>query len=196
MTMPAILMCDPAPSVVGGTVAFNRRQLLRREASTQDIANTVARVPAGQRLLQVLIVDNERDTTDALARLVRHWGHDSRRAYDGATALDVALVQQPDVVLLDIAMPGMDGRRVARQLRLDDRQKECFIIAITGYVDEQRRQRCVDAGIDLLLVKPVDASVLETLLMLEHEHLGLAQTDALTRNLPGHGQPRWGEIRE
>jgi DNA-binding response OmpR family regulator len=116
-------------------------------------------------------VDDDRDTTDALARLVVHWGHASRSAYDGFAALREAAVQHPDVVLVDINMPHLDGCQVARQLRLDFSKHECFIIGFGGDDEEITRQQCMDAGIDMVLIKPVESSVVETLLMLECERI-------------------------
>jgi CheY-like chemotaxis protein len=83
----------------------------------------------------------------------------------------VAAAQHPDVVLVDIEMPHMDGRQVARQLRRDFPGNGCLIIAIVGQYDDRCHQECWDAGIDLVLLKPVSPTVLETLLMLESARL-------------------------
>jgi CheY-like chemotaxis protein len=173
--MPVFWMCELAPTEVAGSDAFNRNQLLCREALTHDRARKIQRAAGGRRTLRVLVVDDDQDTTDGLARLVRRWGHTVRLAYDGATGLKVAAAQHPDVVLLDIAMPFMDGRQVARQLKLDFHKHDCFIIGVTGETDFQRRQQCIDAGIDLVLVKPVDPSVIETLLILQSERVNRSQ---------------------
>jgi CheY-like chemotaxis protein len=124
-----------------------------------------------------LVVDDEQDTADALMWLVRRWGHAARLAYDGVDALQAAADQFPDVVLLDIEMPFMDGCQVARRLRLDFPGKECFIIAVTGRTDDKRRQQCTAAGIDLVLFKPVDPTIVETLLLLECELANRSRTD-------------------
>jgi CheY-like chemotaxis protein len=123
-------------------------------------------------LLHVLVVDDERDTADVMALLIGNWGHEVQRAYDGAAALCLAARQAPDVVLLDIAMPRMNGYRVAERLRGDSRLRDCLLIAITGFAEAENRLRCRAAGIDLFLVKPVEAEVLETLLGLECARLG------------------------
>ena len=169
-------LCDLSLTEAGSSRVFNRRQLdRRRESWAEEIANLVASVPAALRKLRVLVADDNHDATDGCARLIRCWGHEVRWAYDAAAALEIAAAQRPDVVLLDIAMPLLDGCGLAQQLRLDARQKDCLLIAITGHADEQRRQRCAEAGIDLLLIKPVDCEILETLLTLESERLGLSQ---------------------
>jgi CheY-like chemotaxis protein len=175
VSMPAFWMCDLAPTEIAGSDALNRDQLLRRKVATPNRVNTVGRASSARRLLRVLVVDDVRDTADGLVRLVRRWGHDTRSAYDGVTGLKVAAAQQPDVVLLDIALPDMDGCQMAREIHRNAGQEACLIIAITGAADVQRRQRCMDAGIDLLLVKPVAASILETLLMLECERMNGSQ---------------------
>ncbi len=124
------------------------------------------------RSLRVLVIEDDADTAECMARLVRLWGHDVRQANTAQAGLEEAFAYRPDFVLLDIAMPMMDGCALARQLRLDPRVRGCFIVAITGYGDAEQRRRCYDAGINVFLVKPVDDGVLETLLKLEGDHVG------------------------
>jgi len=135
--------------------------------SGQD-RSTTAPVP---RLLRVLIIDDNQETTDSLSRLVRDWGHEVRWAYDAQIGMKVAAAYHPDLVLLDIAMPQMDGCELAQELRGDARLKDCFMIAVTGRGDDAHRQRCKEAGINLVLVKPVDPLILESLLTLESEYV-------------------------
>lgn len=171
-------LCDLSLIEAGSSRVFNRRQLDRRQSQsrnswTQEIADLVASVPAALRKLRVLVADDQRDATDGLARLVRCWGYEVRWAYDAAAALEVAAAQLPDVVLLDIGMPLLDGCGLAKQLRLDPHHKNCLLLAVTGHADEQRRQQCAEDGIDLVLIKPVDCEIIETLLTLESQRLGL-----------------------
>lgn len=147
--------------------AFNTSQLLEQRVVKRPDALVVAPTSNSLRLLQVLVVDDEHDTTDVMGMLVRRWGHACQLAYDGATALCMASAVRPDIVLLDIEMPGMDGCEVARRLRRDLSAANCLIVGIMGRVDEDRRHYCDDAGFDLVLLKPVDPTVLETLLVLE-----------------------------
>ena len=175
--MVAFWMCKLAPTEIAGSDAFNRNQLLFQEALTHDGASKVGRASALRRSLRVLVIDDEQDTTDGLVRLVRRWGHAAELAYNGVAALKMAAAQHPDVVLLDVGMPLMDGCQVARQLRLASPRKECLIIAVTGNADDERRQQCQEAGIDLVLIKPVDSSVVESLLMLECVRLNRSPTD-------------------
>lgn len=148
---------------------------------------------ATRRRLRVLIVDNDRDATDTLAALVSLWGHDVWSAYDGATGLAIAAAASPDVVLLDIAMPEMDGCELAVQLRKRAGLQDCFLIAVTGFGDEKHRRQCRQAGIDLFLVKPVEAVVMGTLLMLERQRLGLSRAVPLQI---GDDSKKYGATRE
>ena len=119
------------------------------------------------RTLRVLVVDDDHDTADMLDMLIRHWGHQSLRVYDACTAIRTALEVRPDVVLLDVEMPTLGGCELATQLRKHFSRDECLIIAITGRADDERRLACNVAGIDLVLLKPVDPIIVETLLTLE-----------------------------
>jgi DNA-binding response OmpR family regulator len=133
--------------------------------------NCQGEAASAQRLLRVLVIDDDRETTDSLSRLARDWGNEVRWAYDAEVGLKLAAVFQPDLLLLDIAMPQVDGCELAGKLRADARLKECFMIAVTGRGDEAHRRRCQEAGIDLVLVKPVDPLILESLLTLESEYV-------------------------
>ena len=170
--MDAVLKNAQPESDAKSSDANNRFQL-RLAASARGSALGSAHVP-NRRPLRVLIVDDDRDAADTLATLVKRWGHDTQRAYDGATGLAMALAATPDVVLLDIALPQMDGCELVSQLRHGAGLNDCFLIAITGSTGEGTRWRCQEAGIDLFLIKPVDALVMETLLMLERQRLGLS----------------------
>jgi CheY-like chemotaxis protein len=171
--MNAVLKDAPPVSETTGSDANNRFQL-RQSASKRGGPMGGGAYVATQRPLRVLIVDNDRDATDTLASLVNLWGHDAWSAYEGISGLAVAIAASPDVIVLDVAMPGMDGCQLAAQIRRHARLKECFLIAVTGFGDEKHRRQCHEAGIDLFLIKPVEALVLETLLMLERRRLGLS----------------------
>ena len=109
---------------------------------------------------RVLVVDDNSDAAAMLDMLLRSLGHEARVAHDGLAALRVAEEFQPDVVLLDIGMPGLDGYEVARRLRTLARERPLRIVAVTGWGQDADRQRSREAGFDLHLVKPVDASEL------------------------------------
>lgn len=137
--------------------------------------NAVMQDAATERSLRVLIVDPQREMADALVQQVCYWGHDAQAAYDGAGGLELAARQIPEVVFLDLAMPGMNGSELAKELRLDDRLKRCFLIASTGLSGVWREEHYGQTDIDLFLPKPVDPSLLQTLLALEGKRLGPAQ---------------------
>jgi CheY-like chemotaxis protein len=117
------------------------------------------------RPLRVLVVDDCQDTTDSTAALVALWGHDARRAYGGVDALQVAAEYRPDVLLVDLAMPGVDGYAVARRARSLPGLGGALLIALTGYMSAEHRRRAGAAGFDFFVVKPMDPHTLEALLM-------------------------------
>jgi CheY-like chemotaxis protein len=92
--------------------------------------------------------------------LLRLSGHETWLAYDGDRAVSRAAEHSPDVVLLDIGLPGMDGYQVARTLREMPQTSDSLLIALTGYGQEEDRQRSKAAGFDEHLVKPVDVEAL------------------------------------
>lgn len=121
-------------------------------------------MPNRSRLgVRVLVVDDDPDSAEGMARLLKHSGHEVDVALDGKTALQRARAKQPDVVLLDICMPGMDGYEIARQLRAMF-QNKVRLVASTALGFEEDRKRCLEAGFDLRLVKPVDPTEVRNLL--------------------------------
>src|SRR5262249_27631025 len=112
--------------------------------------------------VRVLVVDDYPDSAEAMARLLGHCGHEVDVALDGKTALQRARAKQPDVVLLDICMPGMDGYEVATQLRAMF-QNKVRLVALTALGSEEDRQRCLTAGFDLHLAKPADITEVRNL---------------------------------
>jgi CheY-like chemotaxis protein len=108
----------------------------------------------------VLVVEDNEDAAEALALLLRAWGHEVRVARDGPAALQTAKEYQPDFVLLDLRLPGMDGYQVAQRLRAEGGLGKARLVAITGYEPQKDGRRFADAGIDDLLTKPVDPEAL------------------------------------
>jgi signal transduction histidine kinase len=121
-------------------------------------------VPAKESALQparrVLIVDDNPDSAESLAMLVSMDGHATRTEHEGAAAINQALDWQPDVILLDLGLPGTDGFEVCKRLRSSGLTR-ARIIAVTGYGEHDARERTRAAGFDAHLVKPVDATMLE-----------------------------------
>jgi CheY-like chemotaxis protein len=118
----------------------------------------------GSSLLRVLIVDDCVDTTETLALLLELWGHETCMAHDGFAALEMAKLCAPDVVLLDIGLPGLDGWEVARRLRERVGPGELIVAALTGYGREADRLRAKEIGIDYFLIKPVEPDELRRVL--------------------------------
>ncbi len=119
---------------------------------------------ARERMLRVLVVEDAEDVAEMLATLLQLWGHDVRKALDGPTALLAARTYHPDVILLDIGLPGQNGYDVARQLRQLTSSRKPVIAAITGYGSEEDRRRSWEAGFDHHLVKPVAPAALQDVL--------------------------------
>jgi PAS domain S-box-containing protein len=113
---------------------------------------------------RVLVVDDNRDSADGLATLLSIQGHHVATAHDGPSALEQAHRFLPDIVLLDIGLPGMDGYEVARRMRAAPDLQASRLIAVTGYGGESDRLRSSEAGFSNHLVKPVDAEALHGLL--------------------------------
>jgi len=113
---------------------------------------------------RVLVVDDNLDSAEMLAKLLRMSGHDVRTAYTGPAALEAATAQQPEVVLLDIGLPGINGYEVARRLRQIPHLGKVQIVAMTGYGQESDLRLAREAGFDSHLTKPVDFLRVENLL--------------------------------
>jgi CheY-like chemotaxis protein len=110
------------------------------------------------------VVDDIIDTSESFAELLDLWGHQVRTAHSGPAALAMARIFCPEVVILDIGMPGMDGFEVARRLRREHQGRPMLVVALTGYGQESDRQQSQAAGFDHHLVKPVDLAALRELL--------------------------------
>ena len=106
--------------------------------------------------LRILLVEDHPDGAEILAALLRHWGHDVSVVSDGARALEAAQADPPELILMDLGLPGMDGFEVARRVRGLGATPAPFLIALTGYGQEEARRKTAEAGFDLHLVKPVD----------------------------------------
>ncbi|HEY5313979.1 MAG TPA: ATP-binding protein, partial [Pirellulales bacterium] len=112
---------------------------------------------------RVLIVDDNLDAATTLAMMFAAWNHTVEVAHDGLAAVEKARQQRPDIVLLDIGLPGIDGYEVARRLRSESGFEHMLLVAVTGYGQDDDRRRSHEAGFDLHLVKPVDSRLLKNL---------------------------------
>jgi CheY-like chemotaxis protein len=110
---------------------------------------------------RVLIVDDNEDSANSLAMILKLGGHETASVYTAVDALQRAAAFRPDVVLLDIGLPGMDGYEVAQKMRELPGLRDIRLVAVTGYGRSDDRLRAREAGFDDHLIKPVEYAVLE-----------------------------------
>jgi CheY-like chemotaxis protein len=116
---------------------------------------------------RVLLVDDNADSTEPLSLLLQAKGHETRIAVEGAEAITVADDFQPDCVVLDLGLPGMDGYEVARRLRERPYGPRLTLVALTGWAGKDVRVKAAEAGFDYHLVKPVNWEELEHIVTAE-----------------------------
>ncbi|HEY1378718.1 MAG TPA: response regulator [Gemmataceae bacterium] len=114
--------------------------------------------------LNVLVVEDREEDAETLRTVLRQDGHRVRVAADGEAALRAALDEPPDVMLLDLALPKLDGYQVAAAARNVVWRRRPLLVAVTGHGEDEYRRRAAAAGIDLFMVKPVDPDVLRSAL--------------------------------
>jgi len=125
----------------------------------------LARAPVVTSALRILIVDDNRDAAEMLAMLLQFGGHETHTAHDGVEAVEAAMRLQPDVILLDIGLPRLNGYEAARKIREQHTDKgRPLLVALTGRGQDEDRRRSEEAGFDAHLIKPVDEIALGTLL--------------------------------
>jgi CheY-like chemotaxis protein len=114
--------------------------------------------------MRVLVADDNRDNAMSWAILIEGMGHQVAVAYDGLSAVQSASLMQPQVLLLDIGMPHLDGYEVARRIRATDWGQDAYLVAVTGWGQAKDRAMAKEAGFDEHYTKPLDPDHLETLL--------------------------------
>jgi CheY-like chemotaxis protein len=124
-------------------------------AAENDARDVDQKAHSRRRLPSVLIVDDSRDSANMLSSLFGAHGHEVDVAFDWAMALEAARTHLPDIILLDLGMPEMDGIHLALLFREDEKLKDKLIVAVTGYADDEHRKQCEGAGFDYVLAKPV-----------------------------------------
>lgn len=113
---------------------------------------------------RILVVDDNKDSADSLGMLLRLKGNDIRTAHDGLEAVEVAETFHPELVLLDIGLPKLNGYEVARRIRQQPWGRDMILVALTGWGQEEDRRRSQEAGFNFHIVKPADVLALESLL--------------------------------
>jgi CheY-like chemotaxis protein/two-component sensor histidine kinase len=116
--------------------------------------------------VRILVVDDLRDAADSMAMMLETMGHDVRTAYDGLEAVQNAATFQPNIILLDIGLPRMNGYEVARRIRDEPWGGNVALVALTGWGQDADKRQSLEAGFDHHLTKPVDLVALEKLLAL------------------------------
>jgi len=139
------------------TVPFQEAELVENG----DCAASARKAASPRR---VLIVDDNVDAAESLAVVLRIGGHELRTAHDGPAALQAAQAFRPEVILLDIGLPMMDGYEVARRLRATPGMGNAVLVALTGYGQEEDRRQAASAGFDVHLTKPASLAALQAVL--------------------------------
>ena len=150
-----------------------------RVEKISSIARTRPAV-AGRR---VLVVDDNADAAETVAAYLRLEGHETKVVTEGAEVLGSARVFEPQVVVLDIGLPGLDGYQIARQLRSHPETSEALLVAVTGYGRDEDRARAADAGFDCHFVKPADPVEIQAAI-----ERGRPQAAARAANRPPSGR--------
>lgn len=114
--------------------------------------------------LRILVVDDNQDTAQSMGELLEILGHQTKVAFDGPKAVELAIAFKPDLVLLDIGLPMVDGYEVARRMRLVESLQDATLIALTGYGRDEDREKARESGFDKHFTKPIDLNDLQKLL--------------------------------
>ena len=153
--------CSDGP---GAGSEFIVRLPLEAPAPEPLAAEADAEVDSADVGLKVLVVDDNRDAADTCAMVLEASGHHVQTAYTGRQALELARSFRPHALLLDIGLPDIDGYKLAERLRATPWGRSAILVAVTGWGQEQDRQRAAEAGFDQHLVKPISAETVESLL--------------------------------
>jgi len=113
---------------------------------------------------RILVVDDNADSALSMAMMLSMMGHETRTAHDGEAAVSSAEDFRPHVVLLDIGLPKLNGYEVAQQIRRQEWGASMFLVAVTGWGQDEDRRRAEDAGMNLHMVKPVEPAALDRVL--------------------------------
>ena len=115
---------------------------------------------------RILVVDDNRDAADSLARLIRSFGLDAKAVYDGSEAIEATADFQPDMALVDIGMPGMDGFQTVSELRQRRGNVHLIVVAVTAWSRDEDKRRAYESGFDLHVPKPMTVERLKEVLEL------------------------------
>jgi len=150
-----VTFCAPFPTQYNTIMKIHRTTITEAQLAAYTSANRPSAIGRS-----VLVVDDDLEAAIVLSLMLRRMGHEVLTADNGPDGLDWAEGFSPDVVLLDLGMPSMDGFELCREIRKTDWGASATVVAITGHDDEAHRKRSKEAGFDLHLVKPVDPQTL------------------------------------
>jgi signal transduction histidine kinase len=153
---------EAASPGLGNGSEFTIRLPLLREARVE--ASAIEPVKSPGQPVRILVVDDSKDTAESLALLLRLEGHEVRMAHDAPAALEIAQLFRPEVAILDIGLPKIDGYELGRRLRDQVKDGKILLIALTGYGQAADRRRSREVGFDHHVVKPVDPVALQELI--------------------------------
>lgn len=135
-----------------------------RELGDDEVEERVESKAVTSRALKILVVDDNEDAANMLQRVLKSMGHTANVAYDGEEAIGAAEKMLPDLVLMDLGMPKLNGYETAQQIRSQDWGKSMVLVALTGWGQQEDKQRTQAAGFDMHLVKPIEPSLLQSLI--------------------------------
>jgi CheY-like chemotaxis protein/two-component sensor histidine kinase len=148
-----------------GSTFVVRLPLWQASSAPEEVPLPIVELKDNASRRKILVVDDNRDSAMSLSLLLELDGHDVRRAYDGLEALEIAEDFRPEITLLDIGMPKLDGYGAARELRQREWAKEALLVALTGWGQQEDKRLAREAGFDHHMVKPVDPEALRRLLV-------------------------------
>jgi CheY-like chemotaxis protein len=129
-----------------------------------DANSTAGTLKTEPKSFRILVVDDNHDSALSQAMMLSIMGHETRTAHDGESAVTEAERFLPEVVLLDIGLPKLNGYEVAQRIREQSWGASMFLIAVTGWGQEEDRQRSTEVGLNVHMVKPVEPAALEKIL--------------------------------
>ncbi len=141
------------------------------ETTETEVRKVTTNQPVNSKSTRILVVDDNRDAAESLSMLLELDGNETRSAYDGLEAIEITETFRPEVILLDIGLPELDGYEVARKIRERPGGRSIVLVAVTGWGQDEDRRRSQEAGFNYHLTKPVDRVALGSLLA----NLSLAQ---------------------
>jgi len=130
-------------------------------AGVEELPESEAESVTGRDPLRILVVDDNVDAAEVISLLLRHSGHQVSMAHTGASALEEVRLFHPDVVLLDLGLPGMSGYDVARQIRASTSDGQPMLVAVSGFSGDDLQHRMAEAGFDEYIGKPFDLGLLQ-----------------------------------